>query len=153
MSTTKAHSGHVIWAALIIALGGLLFGYDTGVISGALPFLRNPVAEGGLALTAFDESIVTSALTVGAALGALSGGRLSDRFGRRRNIMMVAVIFLIGALGCSLAPSMPVLTVFRFVLGLGVGGASAGHRQPCRSTSPSSHRWRSAAPWSPATSS
>ena len=76
----------------IATLGGLLFGYDTGVISGALPFLKNPVAEGGMALTAFDESIVTTALTVGAALGALSGGRLSDRFGRRRNIMTVAVI-------------------------------------------------------------
>ena len=109
----------------IATLGGLLFGYDTGVISGALPFLKNPVAEGGMALTAFDESIVTTALTVGAALGALSGGRLSDRFGRRRNIMTVAVIFLIGALGCSLAPNLPALVVFRFILGLAVGGASA----------------------------
>ena len=78
-----------------------------------------------MALTAFDESIVTTALTVGAALGALTGGRLSDRFGRRRNIMTVAVIFLIGALGCSLAPNLPALVVFRFILGLAVGGASA----------------------------
>ncbi|RJF41377.1 sugar porter family MFS transporter [Actinomyces sp. 2119] len=109
----------------IATLGGLLFGYDTGVISGALPFLRNPVSEGGLGLDSFDESVVTAALTVGAAVGALVGGRLSDRYGRKRNIMTVAVIFLVGALGCSLSPSMGILTVSRFVLGLAVGGASA----------------------------
>nr|WP_316669450.1 MFS transporter [uncultured Propionibacterium sp.] len=105
----------------IATLGGLLFGYDTGVISGALPFLREPRADGGLALSTFDESLVTTALT----LGAVIGGRLSDRFGRRRNIMTVAVIFLIGALGCALSPSRDVLVAFRFILGLGVGGASA----------------------------
>ncbi|CAM2811458.1 sugar porter family MFS transporter [Actinomyces slackii] len=109
----------------IATLGGLLFGYDTGVISGALPFLKNPASQGGLGLSAWDESIVTSSLTVGAAIGALVGGRLSDRFGRKRNIMTVAVIFLIGALGCALAPSTATLTVFRFILGLAVGGASA----------------------------
>lgn len=109
----------------IATLGGLLFGYDTGVISGALPFLREPQAAGGLGLTVFDESIVTTALTLGAAVGAIIGGRLSDRFGRKKNIMTVAVIFLIGALGCALSPSRGVLIAFRFILGLAVGGASA----------------------------
>ena len=109
----------------IATLGGLLFGYDTGVISGALPFLKEPREAGGFGLSAFDESLVTTGLTVGAAFGALIGGRLSDRFGRRRSIMTVAVIFLIGALGCALAPDREVLIVFRFVLGLAVGGASA----------------------------
>lgn len=109
----------------IATLGGLLFGYDTGVISGALPFLKLPPAQGGMSLTAFNESIVTSSLTIGAAFGALVGGRLSDRYGRKRNIMTVAVIFLIGALGCALAPSYPALVAFRFILGLAVGGASA----------------------------
>ena len=109
----------------IATLGGLLFGYDTGVISGALPFLKNPASEGGLGLDSFGESVITTSLTVGAAVGALVGGRLSDRFGRKRNIMTVAVIFLIGALGCSLSPSFAALTVFRFILGLAVGGASA----------------------------
>lgn len=109
----------------IATLGGLLFGYDTGVISGALPFLREPHEAGGFGLSAFDESLVTSGLTVGAAFGALIGGRLSDRFGRKRNIMTVAVIFLVGALGCALAPNREVLIAFRFILGLAVGGASA----------------------------
>lgn len=109
----------------IATLGGLLFGYDTGVISGALPFLKMDAAQGGLGLSAFQESIVTSSLTLGAAFGAIIGGRLSDRYGRKRNIMTVAVIFLFGALGCSLSPSYGVLVAFRFLLGLAVGGASA----------------------------
>lgn len=109
----------------IATLGGLLFGYDTGVISGALPFLKLSALEGGLGLSAFQESIVTSSLTLGAAFGAIIGGRLSDRYGRKLNIMTVAVIFLIGALGCALAPSYGVLVGFRFFLGLAVGGASA----------------------------
>ena len=105
----------------IATLGGLLFGYDTGVISGALPFLALDAHEGGLGLSAFQESIVTSSLTLGAAFGAIIGGRLSDRYGRKRNIGVVAIIFLFGALGCALAPSYGVLVGFRFFLGLAVG--------------------------------
>jgi len=86
-------------------------------------------------------------VAVGAAVWALSGGRLSDRFGRRRNIMTVAVIFLIGALGCSLAPNLPALVVFRFILGLAVGGASAPGQVPLAELEPvlrSFARWSSA---------
>ena len=60
--------------ALVATLGSLLFGYDTGVISGALPFLKNPASEGGLGLDSFGESVITTSLTVGAAVGALVGG-------------------------------------------------------------------------------
>lgn len=109
----------------IATLGGLLFGYDTGVISGALPFLAKGASEGGLGLSAFQQSIVTSSLTLGAAFGAVIGGRLSDRYGRKKNIMIVAVIFLFAALGCALSPNYAVLVCFRFLLGLAVGGASA----------------------------
>lgn len=109
----------------IATLGGLLFGYDTGVISGALPFLAKGASEGGLGLSAFQQSIVTSSLTLGAAFGAVIGGRLSDRYGRKKNIMIVAVIFLLAALGCALSPNYAVLVCFRFLLGLAVGGASA----------------------------
>ncbi|MFJ2210812.1 sugar porter family MFS transporter [Streptomyces sp. NPDC101062] len=104
---------------LVATFGGLLFGYDTGVINGALPYMKDD-----LGLTPFTEGLVTSSLLFGAALGALFGGRLSDRRGRRGNIMLLALVFFFGALGCTLAPNTEFMVVARFVLGLAVGGAS-----------------------------
>ena len=77
-----------------------------------------------LGLTAVTEGMVTSSLLLGAALGAVIGGRLSDARGRRRTILALAVLFFVGALGCTLAPTTAVMVVARFVLGLAVGGAS-----------------------------
>ncbi|MFF9803675.1 sugar porter family MFS transporter [Streptomyces coeruleorubidus] len=104
---------------IIATFGGLLFGYDTGVINGALPYMTDD-----LGLTPVTEGMVTSSLLLGAALGAVTGGRLSDARGRRRNILLLAVLFFAGALGCTLAPTTEVMIVARFVLGLAVGGAS-----------------------------
>ncbi|GHK02027.1 major myo-inositol transporter IolT [Streptomyces sp. Y2F8-2] len=77
-----------------------------------------------LGLTPFTEGMVTSSLLLGAALGAVAGGRLSDARGRRRTILALAVLFFVGALGATLAPTTAVMVVARFVLGLAVGGAS-----------------------------
>ncbi|MEV3909816.1 sugar porter family MFS transporter [Streptomyces canus] len=104
---------------IIATFGGLLFGYDTGVINGALPYMTDD-----LGLTAVTEGMVTSSLLLGAALGAVIGGRLSDARGRRRTILALAVLFFVGALGCTLAPTTAVMVIARFVLGLAVGGAS-----------------------------
>ncbi|MGW0611475.1 sugar porter family MFS transporter [Streptomyces sp. NPDC002788] len=104
---------------IIATFGGLLFGYDTGVINGALPYMTDD-----LGLTPVTEGMVTSSLLLGAALGAVTGGRLSDARGRRRTILLLAVLFFVGALGCTLAPTTAVMIVARFVLGLAVGGAS-----------------------------
>src|SRR5919205_1033927 len=69
-------------------------------------------------------ALVATILLLGAAVGAAVGGRLSDRWGRRTNILMLACIFFVGTMGCVLSPNYEVLVVFRFVLGLAVGGAS-----------------------------
>lgn len=115
-----------IWAVAGVAtLGSLLFGYDTGVISGALPYMAMPPAAHGLGLTSVAEGFIAGALLIGAAFGALTGGRVSDRWGRRTALLVLAVIFAVGALGSSLAPNLAVMYLFRFVLGYAVGGASA----------------------------
>jgi SP family galactose:H+ symporter-like MFS transporter len=107
-------------AAAITATGGLLFGYDTGVISGALLFVREDFAP----LSDFVQGIIVSFLLIGAVTGALIGGPTADRFGRRRTVLLAAAVFLIGALAAAFAPSAGFLIFARFILGLGVGLAS-----------------------------
>ncbi len=104
----------------LTALGGLLFGYDTGVVSGALLFLKNDF--GGL--SSFQQELVTSLLLVGAAIGALVAGRVADRIGRRATIAATAVIFIVGVLLAALSPAFFALLIARVLIGIGVGSAS-----------------------------
>src|SRR6201989_2018793 len=92
------------------ALGGVLFGYDTGVISGALLFIPNDFK-----LSPFLQGAVVAGLLLGAMIGAAFAGRLSDRLGRRRLIIIAAVVFIAGALVCAFAPSVAVLVAGRVV--------------------------------------
>src|SRR5215210_7106807 len=87
-------------AATITATGGLLFGYDTGVISGALLFIRQDLGP----FSAFTEGVIVSFLLVGAVVGAVSGGPLSDRFGRRPTAMLAALVFALGAIVAAVSP-------------------------------------------------
>lgn len=106
---------------VISTFGGLLFGYDTGVVNGALAFMARPDQ---LNLTPFLEGLVASGLLFGAAIGSFLGGRIADAKGRRKVLLLLATIFFFAAIGCSVAPSSEVLIGFRFILGLAVGGAS-----------------------------
>lgn len=106
--------------ATVATFGGLLFGYDTGVVNGAL----EPLSD-DFGLTPLSEGLVVASLMVGAAFGAVFGGRIADAWGRRRTILLLAVIFVIGTLACVLAPGAAFLISARFVLGIAVGGASA----------------------------
>src|SRR5437763_5066580 len=106
-------------AAGFAAIGGLLFGYDTGVISGAVIFLKS---EFGLAV--FPQELVVSVVLVGAALGALGGGRTSDKFGRRPTLIATSIIFIVGSLLSAVAGSLSGLVIARFVVGLGIGLSS-----------------------------
>lgn len=107
-------------ATWIATLGGFLFGYDTGVINGALPYMQDD-----LGLTPFTEGLITSSLLFGAAFGAVGAGQLADRLGRRRLLLILAVVFMLGAAGTAAAPGVGVMVLARVVLGLAVGGASA----------------------------
>jgi sugar porter (SP) family MFS transporter len=117
---SDSHRRAVVWTSAICALGGLLFGYDTGVVSGALLFIQDTFGH----MSAFDKELVTSLLLVGAAVGAFAAGRLSERIGRRPTILITAAVFIAGVLGAALSPTFPFLVVMRFVIGLAVGAAS-----------------------------
>jgi sugar porter (SP) family MFS transporter len=107
---------NVFLIALIAATGGLLFGFDTGVISGALPFLKQ--------YWQLDDSAIewlTTSVLVGAVIGAILSGKLSDTLGRKKMIIVNAVIFAIGAAGCAIANSLALLIVMRIIIGFAIG--------------------------------
>jgi major inositol transporter-like SP family MFS transporter len=124
---------------LVSTFGGLLFGYDTGVINGALPYMSQPDQ---LNLSPLTEGLVTSSLLLGAALGAMFGGQISDLKGRRKSLLWLAVVFFIATLGCTFAPNVQVMIAFRFLLGLAVGGASVTVPAYLAEMSPAEHRGR-----------
>lgn len=113
-------SKFVYVAAAFAALGGLLFGYDTGVISGALIFIQKTFA-----LSTINQEWVVAVVLIGACVGALSGGRFADRFGRRSMLIFTAIIFIAGALICAAATDVTMLIVGRAIVGLGIGFASS----------------------------
>jgi sugar porter (SP) family MFS transporter len=110
---------YVLLVASIAALGGLLFGYDTGVISGAILFITRQFALDNR-LTAFTISVVL----LGCIAGSAVAGSIADRIGRRPTLFGAGVIFLVGALVSALAPIEPVLLTARFVVGIGIGFSS-----------------------------
>ncbi len=124
-SGSTSESRFVRLITVIATLGALAFGYDTGVISGALPFMTLPREQGGLSLTPLTEGLVASSLVFGAAFGSFFSGHFSESRGRRDSLKLVAIIFFLGALGTALAPNVEIMVLMRFVLGLAVGGASA----------------------------
>jgi major inositol transporter-like SP family MFS transporter len=115
----------VVRVAIIATMGALAFGYDTGVISGALPFMTLSPGQGGLGLNPFTEGLVAASLILGAAAGSLFAGHLADKYGRLTALKGLAILFMIGALGSALAPNIQIMVGTRVILGLAVGGASA----------------------------
>ncbi|TNV80686.1 hypothetical protein FGO68_gene2087 [Halteria grandinella] len=110
------HLPYVVKLTLISTIGGFLFGYDTGVIAGAQLYFENTWPN----IYEIRQTIVSLA-QLGAAVGSLMGGPLSDTYGRKATIMWADVLFSLGAIIMGFAPSIAILIVGRFVVGLGVG--------------------------------
>ena len=109
----------VIIAAAITAIGGLLFGYDTGVISGAILFIRE-----AFTLSSTAQEIVVSAVLIGAVIGAGISGVLADKYGRRIMIILASIIFGLGAIFTALTPNIYALIAGRIGVGIAIGMAS-----------------------------
>src|SRR5882672_2031137 len=109
---------NVVLTAAIAGLGGLLFGYDTGVIAGALLFIKTDFDLGS-----FAQGLVVAAVPIGAVAGAAIAGPAADTYGRRLMILLAAAVFIVGALGSAAAPE--VLVLARIVIGVAIGLASA----------------------------
>lgn len=127
----------VIRSAVVAALGGLIFGFDTAVISGAEEQIQHVfgLSDAKLGFT------VTTAL-IGTIVGALTAGRPADRYGRKKVLYVIGILYVIGALGSAFAPNVEVLMLFRFLGGLGVGASSVCAPIYTAEVAPPAHRGR-----------
>ncbi|MFX1366314.1 MAG: sugar porter family MFS transporter [Promethearchaeota archaeon] len=105
--------------AMVSGISGMLFGYDTGVISGAILFIKQDYT-----LLPFLQELIVSAVLIGAIIGAFIGGSLADRYGRRKMIIIAAIIFAGGAIGTSLTIDILFLVIGRVIVGIAIGMAS-----------------------------
>lgn len=116
---TERYQPIVYFIALIAALGGLLFGYDTGVISGVILFLQEEFH-----LSDFGTEVIVSAILIGAIVGAIFSGRFVSMIGRKGVIIFAACLFICGTLLFAFATSVPIVILARTILGLAIGASS-----------------------------
>jgi MFS transporter, SP family, arabinose:H+ symporter len=116
---TNNKGAYLFLITLVVSLGGLLFGFDMAVVSGVLPLLKKQFS-----LSAGLEGWFVSSALVGCIIGVAISGELSDRLGRKKPLILAALLFLLSALGCSLLPSLPGIISARVMGGIGIGLAS-----------------------------
>jgi len=110
---------YVIAVTLVAAIGGLIFGFDTAIVAGATRYMKEQFS-----LTSFQEGWAVSVVLIGCMFGAGLAGPASDRIGRRRLMLISAVLFLVSAVGCAVPRTITAFVVFRFIGGLGIGSAA-----------------------------
>ncbi len=115
----KVNFGYLLTISLVTALGGLLFGFDISVISGTIPFLQEVFQ-----LNETMKGWVVSSALIGCILGASYTGRLGDKFGRKKVLLVTSILFAVSAIGSGVANSVPTFVFYRILGGLAVGGAS-----------------------------
>ena len=118
-SQTKVKRGFIWKVSLIAGLGGILYGYDMGIIAAALIFVRD-----SFRLSTRMEEVVVSVVLIGAMLGALVGGSIADRIGRRATLVWGGGIFIVGSILAPLSPNVATLIVARALLGMAIGFTS-----------------------------
>ncbi|WP_344977112.1 sugar porter family MFS transporter [Compostibacter hankyongensis] len=139
---TEAHSsgaggGYVLRISVVAALGGLLFGYDTAIISGAIPFIR-PYFH----LDEYSLGWAVSSILIGCGAGAAAAGIAADRFGRRITLMLCALLFALSGIGAGLSTGLSLFIVFRMAGGIGVGAAAIVSPLYIAETAPPDRRGR-----------
>ena len=112
-------NSHVVKSTIVGALGGLLFGFDTAVISGTTSALTEVYH-----LTPALLGVTVSSALAGTVIGAMGAGIPGQKYGRRDSLRVMAIFYVLSAIGCAFAWSWPVLIFFRFIGGLGIGGSS-----------------------------
>ena len=115
----EENSYMLIVLTILASIGGLLFGYDTGIISGALVML-----DKDFYMNDVDEELIVSLTVIGALVAAILGGYLGDRWGRKPTVIISSITFTLGAVLMAAAENLNDLFVGRFIVGLGVGSAS-----------------------------
>ena len=115
----RVDHGFLARISFIAALGGVLYGYDMGIIAAAVIFVRHTFA-----LSTVMEELVVSIVLVGAMAGAMVGGAVADRIGRRATLVWAGVIFIVGSVLAPLSPNVIVLIIARAIIGIGIGFTS-----------------------------
>ena len=128
---------YVSFLSVVAALGGFLFGYDTAVISGTVSQV-----SAQFQLTTLQSGWYVGCALVGSISGVIFAGALSDRFGRKRTMILSAVLFTISAFGCAISANMDQLVVYRIIGGIGIGIVSIVCPLYISEVSPASHRGR-----------
>ncbi|MEA4950945.1 MAG: sugar porter family MFS transporter [Petrimonas sp.] len=137
MQKAENISSYVIFLSVVAALGGFLFGYDTAVISGTVSQVT-----GQFGLTTIQSGWYVGCALIGSIMGVIFAGSLSDRLGRKRTMLLSAVLFTLSGAGCAISANLDQLIVYRIVGGVGIGIVSIVCPLYISEVSPASHRGR-----------